>query len=220
MAETITLEAQPRTTVGKKVRHLRAQDMIPAVVYGPKMESVQIQVPRGQLKQSLRQAGGTSVIALNVGGESYNVLVRDVQRDILKGDVLHVDFYAVAMDTRITTEVPITLIGESQAVHSGEAILITRANVIEVECLPGNIPHELVLDLSNLVEVGDFLTVADLQVPENVEVLADPEEVLVRTEYATKATEEEEAEEAEEVAAEAESVEVIKRGKAEEEEAE
>ncbi len=194
--------------------------MIPGVIYGPKVdEPVKVLIDNDDLRLSLREAGGTNLIQLNVAEDMHNVLVRDVQRHVLKGNILHVDFYAVSLDTKITTEVPIAIVGSAEVVRSGEAMLITRSNTIEVECLPTNIPQELELDISRLVEVGDFLTVADLTAPEGVTILADEEEVLVRTEYATRLETEEEEEGLEEegLDMDAESVEVIRKGKEEEE---
>jgi large subunit ribosomal protein L25 len=221
MSEVTTLEAQLRTTIGKQVRQLRAQELIPAVIYGPKLEkAIQIQVPERALKTSLREAGGTNVIEIDLGDSKHNVLVRDVQRDVLLGNLLHVDFYAVSLDTRIRTEVPIMLVGKSAIVASGEAMLLTGVNSIEVECLPMNIPNELKLDLSRLKEIGDYLTVADLDIPAEVTVLAAPDEELVRAEPGERLMTAEEAEEEMAKEVDAEDVEVIKRGKAEEEEEE
>jgi large subunit ribosomal protein L25 len=220
MSDRITLEAQLREVTGKKVKQFRAEGMIPGVIYGPKVdEPVKVLIDNDDLRLSLREAGGTNLIQLNVAEDMHNVLVRDVQRHVLKGNILHVDFYAVSLDTKITTEVPIAIVGSAEVVRSGEAMLITRSNTIEVECLPTNIPQELELDISRLVEVGDFLTVADLTAPEGVTILADEEEVLVRTEYATRLETEEEEEGLEEegLDMDAESVEVIRKGKEEEE---
>lgn len=220
MSEIIALEAQHRKVTGKEVKHLRTQELIPAVIYGSILEeAIQIQVPERSLKGSLREAGGTNIIEIDLGDSKHNVLVREVQRDILHGDLLHVDFYAISLDIKISTEVPVMLVGESAVVASGEAMMITRANTIEVECLPTEIPSELTLDISRLTEVGDYLTVADLDVPDKVKVLADPEEVLVRTEYAERMVSGEEGLEGEEAFGSefgSEEPEVIKRGKDEE----
>jgi len=216
MAEIIALEAQPRTVTGKKVKQLRNMQLIPAVIYGQKLEqAVPIQVPVDALRAVLHQAGGTGLVEIAVGGDKHTVLVREVQRDVLSGDLLHVDFHAVALDTRIRTEVPFTVVGTPEIVRSGEAILATEPFMIEIEALPTNIPNHLELSVERLTEIGDFLTVADLHVPEGVAVLADPAEVLVRVDYATRPEEEEELEAPAEAAAE---VEVIRRGKEEEEE--
>lgn len=221
MPEAITLQAQPRTVTGKQVRQLRADNVIPAVIFGPRLDgSINIQIPRRLLRDTLRRAGGTNLIEITVDDEMYNVLVRDVQRDVILGDLLHVDFYHVALDVKITTEVPINFDGEPELVTSGEAMMITPGSSIEVECLPGNIPDMLKLDVTRMVEIGDYMTVADLEVPEGVEVLADMEAVLARIDYAEALPVEEEEEEdlLVEEGFDAEDVEVIARGKEEDEE--
>ncbi len=214
MSETIVLEAQPRTIVGKQVKQLRAESLIPAVVYGPTLEAaLQLQIPEKELQESLKAAGGTNLIELRIGGKKISSLVRDVQRDILTPDILHVDFYAPDMNVRLRTEVPVIHIGESPIVKSGQAIIITEVNAVEVECLPNSIPSHLEIDLSSLTEIGAMLTVADLKAPADVEIVTDPEEILVRTDYAMALETEEEGAA---MAVDAEAVEVIKRGKEEE----
>jgi len=216
MSETIVLEAQPRTVIGKQVKQLRSESLIPAVVYGPTLDAaVQLQIPEKELQESLKAAGGTHLLEIRVGAQKIPVLVRDVQRAILSSDILHVDFYAADMNVKLRTEVPVIHIGESSIVKAGQAIIITEVNAVEVECLPGNIPSHLEIDLSVLTEIGATITVADLKAPADVEIVTDPAETLVRTDYAMALeTEEEEAA----AAVDAEAVEVIKRGKEEEEE--
>jgi large subunit ribosomal protein L25 len=219
MSEIITLEAQPRTLTGKKVKQLRAGEFVPAIVYGPTQEgSRAIQIPTRDLASSLKAAGGTNLIEISVGKEKINVLVRDVQRSILKGDLLHVDFYAVDMNVAITAEVPVLHVGESELLESGQAMLITEITSVEVECLPDRIPSHLELDLSVLTEIGQALTVADLKAPEAVTILSDADDTLVRLDYGAALLTEEEEEEEAVVAAESEEVEVIRRGKEEEDE--
>ena len=222
MSDIITLEAQPRTLTGKKVKQLRADELVPAIVYGPKQEggSRTIQIPTRSLQSTLKAAGGTNLIEISVGKEKINVLVRDVQRSVLKGDLLHVDFYAVDMNVAITAEVPVLHVGESPLVENGQAMLITEINSVEVECLPDKIPSHLELDLSVLTEIGRALTVADLNAPEAVTILSAEDDTLVRLDYAMTQVEEEEEEEEIEEVGEAEEVEVIRRGKEEEEEEE
>ncbi|GAB4570751.1 MAG: 50S ribosomal protein L25/general stress protein Ctc [Anaerolineae bacterium] len=221
MAEMVKLEAELRTVTGKKVKQLRAQNLIPAVIYGQKIDSaVHVQIRRDVLRQVLRAAGATNLIEISAGNQTYNVLVREVQRDVLSGDPLHVDFYSVALDTRLSAEVPVVTVGESPVVASGEAMLITPNTIVEIEALPTNIPSELELDISKLTEPGTFLTVSDLELPEGVTLLSDADLVLARTELPRREEVEEVEEEdffAEEVSAEPE---VIKRGKEEDEEEE
>jgi len=220
MSDIITLEAQPRTLTGKKVKNLRADELVPAIVYGPTQEGARaIQIPTKELQGSLKVAGGTNLIELNVGKEKINVLVRDVQRGILRGELLHVDFYAVDMNVAITAEVPVLHVGVSEALESGQAMLITEITQVTVECLPDRIPSHLELDLSPLEEIGQALTVADLQAPESVSILSNLDDTLVRLDYAALQEIEEEEEELE-MEVEGEEVEVIRRGKEDEEEEE
>jgi large subunit ribosomal protein L25 len=207
MSETIVLEAQPRTIVGKQVKQLRAESLIPAVVYGPTLEAaLQLQIPEKELQESLKAAGGTNLIEIRIGAQKVPVLVRDVQRAILSSDILHVDFYAADMNVKLRTEVPVIHVGESPIVKSGQAIIITEVNAVEVECFPNNIPSHLEIDLSSLIEIGAMLTVADLKAPADVEIVTDPEEILVRTDYAMALETEEEGAA---MAVDAEAVEVI-----------
>lgn len=195
MAETIVLEATKRQVTGKQVRHLRAEGVIPGVLYGPELESIPLQMNWLELRPTLRQAGGTHVIELNVDGEKYNALVREVQRSPLRGDVLHVDFYRVRMDVAIRTEIPIVLEGEARAIDEAGGIVNLEMTSIEVECLPGDLPSSIELDITGLKEVGDLMTVADLPEIAGVTYMADPEAIVIATTYLRAAEPEEEGEE-------------------------
>lgn len=219
MSEAITLEAKPREIIGKRVRHLRRADQIPVVLYGPGLAPMPLTVERRALKEVLAEAGSTNIVELHVGKETYQALVREVQRHVLKDVILHVDFYQVAMDRLIRAEVPVVAVGESPVVASGEAILVDVTPVVEIEALPGDLVPQLEVDVSGLTEVGAVVHVRDLEVPSAVVVLTDPDEVLLKTDYAVALVEEEVAEEEFLVAEEraADEVEVIAKGKAEEE---
>lgn len=218
MADMIKLEADLRTVTGKKVKQLRAQDLIPAVIYGQKMDgAVEIQIPRLVLRQILREAGATNLIEVSAGDNKYNVLVREVQRDVLRGEALHVDFYSVDLDVRLSAEVPVVTVGESPIVVSGEVMLITPNTLVVIEALPANIPDVLELDISRLVETSDLLTAADLEMPEDVTLVTDSDVILARTEIPREIEEEvEEEEEGFFEDGEGTEPEVISRGKEEE----
>jgi large subunit ribosomal protein L25 len=142
------------------------------------------------------------------------VLAREVQRDVIRGDILHIDFLAVDMAAKIRTTVPIHFINESPAVTGRLGTQVTGATSVEIESLPGDLPDHIEVDLSTLVNVNDSFHVRDLQLGEKIEVVSEPDEMLVR--IAPLAAEEVE-EPTEEEAAGAEP-EVIGRGKKEEEE--
>ncbi|MFN8373316.1 MAG: 50S ribosomal protein L25 [Anaerolineae bacterium] len=215
MAQTYELEAQPRTLVGKKVGRLRREGLVPVSVYGKKRESMNLQVAYRPLQVTLLHAGGTHLINLKVNGETQTVVAREVQRDPVKRTITYVDFVAVDKDTRLSAEVPVHLIGESPAVANFDGVILTGATTITVNSLATQIPDHIDVDLSKLVKLGDAITVADLVLPEGAIAESSPEEVIVRVAAPVVQTEEEVTEEA--TSAEPE---VIKRGKADEEEGE
>ncbi len=214
MSEMLTLAASKREIVGKKVKQLRRQGMIPAVLYGPGAEPLNLTVDQRELRRVLAIAGGTQFIELNVNGERIPSLARAVQRDYLRDEILHVDFYRVVMDRPVTVEVPLAFVGEAPLAESGAAVLMTLATALEIEALPANLPPHIDVDLSRLQEIGDQIQVRDLSLPQGVKVLADPDEVIVKLEPPELLAEEE----LPAVSVSAEDVEVITRRRAEEEE--
>ncbi len=182
MANNLVLEATRREITGKQVKKLRAQGLIPGVLYGPAFESVPFQVEWAQLRPVLREAGGSQVIQVVLDGEEHHALVREVQRDIIRGDVLHVDFYRVRMDVTIRTEVPIVLVNDELILSKG-GLVNQELNSVEVECLPTHLPSEIVVDLSGLAEVGARVTVGELPRLEGVTYVMDDDVVVVSTQY-------------------------------------
>lgn len=222
MSEAFVLEAQKREIVGKKVKQLRAKGEIPAVVYGPKQQPMNITVEWAQLRPVLRDAGGTNLIEVTVDGNKFMTLVRDVHRHpVYHNRVLHVDFYAVDLTETLVTPVPVVLINQEETEERIEGRIILDLPSLEVECLPGSIPSEITIDVSGLQEIGDQITVADLPLIEGVNYYTDSETLVVRTAHLGSLPEEEEEEEGEEMEfldEEMAEPEVIARGKQEEEE--
>ncbi len=212
MAETITLEAQARTITGKKVSQLRRAGLVPAVVYGSKIEAFNVQIPYRVLQTTLLKAGGTQLITLSVEGEDTPVLAREVQRDVMRGEIMHVDFLAVDMSQPIRAEVQIVFVGESPAVKVGGGVLLTLVQSLEIEALPADLISRVEVDVTELKNVNDAIHVRDLKLSNKVTVITDPAEMLVRI-----GIQEEQAEEAEGEVTSAEP-EVITKGRAEEEE--
>ena len=216
--EQIELKTQKRTVLGKKVKNLRLEGLIPAVLYGRETKSVPLQIEERELNRVLAQAGGQRLIALKVGRarKRQMALARDVQWDVIARKPIHVDFYAVVMTEKITTEVPLVLTGEAPAMVQEGVMLLQSLDEVEIECLPGDLPEAIEVDLSGLEEIDQAIYVKDLQVPPTVEILTDAEEMVAKVGWA--AAEEVEEEVVEPV--ELEEVEVIARGKEEEEEEE
>lgn len=197
MPEFIKLAADERTVFGKKVRQLRNDGKIPAIVYGPGDDPLPLTVDRRELRQVLLEAGGTQLIEIDVaGGEKIPTLARAVQREPLQGTVMHVDFYRVSMDREISADVPVLLEGENPLVQSGAAVLIHALNSLLIEALPANLPPSIEVDISTLKEIGDQILVEDLVLPEGSRSLTDGNELVVKLDY-PRMIEEEEAEEGE-----------------------
>lgn len=190
------LDADVRTVVGKKVSRLRKEGLVPITVYGPKTDAMSLQVPYRVLELCLLHAGGTNLISVNADGKTHTVLAREVQRDVLRGTITHVDFFAVDMKAKIRAEIPINFVGESPAVEGRLGIMITGTNSLTVEMLPGKLIHEVEIDLSGLEAVGDSIMVGDLHLGDDVNIINDPEELLVRISVssAARAAEDEEGE--------------------------
>lgn len=213
----IELSAQRRRVAGKQVRRLRQEGLVPAVIYGRAAESMSLQVDLQDLRRALAQAGLSKLIALRLhDGEAPRLaLIRDVQRDVLTRDILHVDFLQVQMAEKITTVVPLRLTGESPAVTQQGGILLQGTTEVEIECLPGDLVDAIEVDLTHVVDLERELTVADLIVPGNVEIVTDPQEMVVRAMSARRGIEEEEEEK--EFPVTPAEVEVVGRPKREEE---
>ena len=191
MSEKFALDASPRDVVGKKVKQLRRQGIVPAVIYGPDFETLPISLDHKLLRQLLLHAGGTQLIELNVDGQAIPTLAREVQRDSIKGDILHVDFYRVAMDRLIRAEIPLLIVGENPMVGR-EAILIHPLTSVEVEALPANLPPHIDIDISVLTQIGDQIVIGDLVLPRGVTVHANADELVAKLDYPHLAAEEEE----------------------------
>lgn len=216
MAETFNLDAQARAVTGKKVGQLRVQGLVPAVIYGAKFNPVTLQIPYRPLEVALLHAGGTHLININYDGKSQSVITRAVQRDVLKGTIIHVDFLAVDASTRITADIAIQLVGESPAAETRIGELAQPTTTISIEALPADLIDAVEVDISGLKEVGDSIHVRDLNISSKITVLADPDELIVRINPVrdVNAPTEDELE----AAAAPSEPEVISKGKADEEE--
>ncbi|MBA7633283.1 General stress protein CTC [subsurface metagenome] len=180
--EQIELQATTREMFGKKVRFLRRQGVIPIHLFGHNVESVALQCDAAQLQQVLAQAGKTRLINLKLdrAKRPRNVVVREVQRDLRTGGLLHVDFYQLRMAEKIKVDVPIVLVGEAPALKSKENTLSQELNSLTVECLPKQIPANVGVDLSPLTEAGQAIRVKDLVLDEEVTILSNPEVLVVK----------------------------------------
>lgn len=197
--ERVELNAQTREIRGKQVSNLRAARWIPAVVYGPDTPSNSIQIEERELTRVLSQAGATALINLYVDGEKNPqvVLARDIQREPIKRNLLHVDFYQVRLTEKVKTVPPLEFVGVSSLIESGEAMLNTSMTEVEVECLPTDLISSIEVDISVLASFDDTIQIRDLPVPDTVTVLVDADEVVASLVSARMAEIPEEVEEVE-----------------------
>ncbi len=208
--ENIVIEATKRDVIGKKVKALRRQGKLPAVIYGHQFSPLPILLDYRQASHSLAGVSSSHLIDLNVEGQKIPVLVRERQYHPISGNLIHVDFLAVSMTEALRAFVPIELEGEAPAVKNFGGVVVTGLEEIEVECLPKDLPEKISVDLSKLEKIGDGIYVKDLSVPEGVEVLSDSDEMIVIVTAP-------EGEEVEMEIGEGVEPEVIEKGKKEEE---
>ena len=180
--ESIELETTRREMLGKEVKSLRRQGIMPVHLFGHGIESLALQCDATSLQQTLSRAGQTRLIDLKIHGEKRPrpVVVRGVQREPVRGGVLHVDFFQVSMKERVKIDVPLILVGEAPILQSRDNMIVQELNTLAVECLPASIPDSLELDVSSLSEPQQVLRVKDIKVDEDVTVQDDAEHVVVR----------------------------------------
>jgi len=180
--DKIELETTKREVVGKKVRFLRRQGIIPVHLFGHGIVSMALQCDTAKLQRVLAKAGETKVISLKLDNEKRprSVLVREVQVDSLKGGLLHVDFYQVKKAEKVKVEVPITLVGEAPALELRANMLMQELDTLTVECLPAKIPASVELDISSLTEAEQMVRVKSIELAKGVTILNDPELVVVK----------------------------------------
>ncbi len=213
----LEIDVSKRDITGKKVRFLRRGGLIPCNIYGHGVESQAVQADARKLGQLLSKAGGTDLISVKVGDSATpaRVLIRNVQRNPLTGEPLHVDFYQVRMTEKLKAEVPLVFVGEAPALKLKNVSLLHSLTSLQIEALPDDLPHNIEVDLSVLAEIDQALHVRDIKVGKKVAVLTDPEQMIIKVAEVRKVVEEVPAVEA--VPAEGEEVVAEGEEKAEEE---
>jgi large subunit ribosomal protein L25 len=176
------LHATVRQELGKKVKNVRKRGFFPAVLYGAGVTTQAISVPFIDFMRILKVAGESTLIELRVADKPYHVLIHHLAYDALRGTPIHGDFYAVQMDKKIRTRVPIVITGESPAVKQEGGIIITVMHELEIEALPSDLPHEIFVDVSSLVALESRLFLKDIQLSHGVRALADQGDVVVLVE--------------------------------------
>ncbi len=177
--ENISLVATKRTVKGKANAKLRQTGKLPAVLYGYNVATQDLEINQKDFGKVFKQAGESTLITLTVDGKSQPVLIQEVQNHYLHGQPIHVDFYAVNMQEKLTATVPLVFVGESMAVKASGGILVKNLSEVQVECLPGDLPHQIEVDISSLNSFDDAVHIKDLKVSDKVKILGNPDEMVV-----------------------------------------
>jgi len=176
---TIKLEAKPRTILGKKLFKLREQGLIPAVIFGQGDESKNIELNYVQFDKIYKEAGENTIVDLSVDGKLEKVLISEVHYDPVKNRLIHVDFHKIKMDEEINANVELTFVGESKAVKEEGGSIIHNISEVEIRCLPGDLIHEIIVDVSALATFEDIIKISDLKIPAKVEIADhEPEDIV------------------------------------------
>ena len=177
--EKVVLKASKREVTGKQVKALRRDGQLPAVIYGRHVEPIAISLEAHSTGLVFAKLTSSTLVTIDVDGTEYAALVREKQRNYIKGNLTHIDFLAVDLTEKITTKVHLTFTGVSSAVKDYSAVLVHRMEQLEVECLPTDLPERILVDISTIKEIGNSIRVRDIALPENVAVLEDADEIVI-----------------------------------------
>ena len=182
--DSITLHASPRTVIGKQVKALRRQNIVPGVIYGHHIDPVVVQFDARHVTKVLNAVGTSSTVEVTVDGheDPYLVIFRDTQIDTIRRTLTHIDLQALSLTETVRVPVSVILTGESLAVEEG-GVLVQILNELEIEALPNALIPSVEIDISILAEIGDSVSVGDLVVPEGVTILNPSEDTIVQVIY-------------------------------------
>ena len=207
----LKLEAQKRDLFGKKLKTSRSEGLLPVVVYGRKEEATPFFVELKEFEKVFKAAGESTVVDFVTPEGEKSVLVYAVDYHPVSGLPIHADFYAVEKDKKVEVDVELVFVGESPAVKGLNGILVKVIHALTIEAKPADLPHDIEVDISSLVDFDSQITVADLNLPKGVTSLVPAEEVVALV------SEPKEEEKEEEEAPDLSNIQVEKKGKKEEE---
>ena len=170
-----SLPAKLRTVLGRKIKQLRKQGLLPANIYGKKVKSQAVSVDAKKFAEVFSKAGETGLLELELDGKKLPVLIHNVSYHPVTNQTLHADFYAVDLKEKVEANVPLLIIGESPAVKDKTGVLLINLDELHVEALPQDLPEKIEVDIANLVKLDDAIKVADLPVSDKIKILTDLE---------------------------------------------
>lgn len=200
------LIAEKRTILGKRVKHLRRQGILPANIFGHGMNSISLQLPLKEFVVVYKIAHETGLVDLSVDGTIYPVLIQNVHFQPATHNPLHADFFKVNLKEKTKVSIPIIGIGEPKAVTEKIGVLLQPLSEVEIEALPADLPENLEVNIENLANIDDSIAISGIKAPNGVEIMAEPNEIVFRIgELVSEEAEELEAEEESEAEAASES---------------
>lgn len=176
--EKVVLKAEKRNVIGKQVKALRREGKLPGVIYGRHVEPIAISLEAHSTGLAMAKLTSSSLVTITVDGKDYHALVRDRQRDYIKGNLTHVDFLAVDLNEKIRTFVGVHYVGISGAVKDYNGVLVHNLEQLEVECLPMDLPERIDIDIAALKQIGDGIRVRDVAISDKVTILSDADEMV------------------------------------------
>ena len=180
--EGLTLQVTKRDSFGKKTRFLRRQGITPVHLFGHNLESLSLQCDTAELKHIIAQTGTTRLLSLNIDADKQprSVFIREIQKDTISGQLLHIDFYQVRKDEKIKADIPIVLVGEAPALKEKGRTLTHGVTSLSIECLPDKLPPQIEVDLSPLEEKEQAIYVRDITLSPDITLFTDPDQMLVK----------------------------------------
>lgn len=176
----LKLAVEKRKILGKNVKKLRRENILPANIYGRNIKSLAVQLPQKEFEKVFKEVGETGLIDVEIAGELKPSLIHNLQQDYYNHRILHVDFYQVNLKEKVKTMVPIVVLGVAKAVADKLGLLLQSLSQIEIEALPTDLPEKIEVNVEPLAAVNDQITVKDLKVPTGVTILTGQEQVVVK----------------------------------------
>ncbi|MFN0071548.1 MAG: 50S ribosomal protein L25 [Chloroflexota bacterium] len=185
MADLVEIKASHRVALGKKVKALRRDGLVPANVYGRSRDSLSVQLNDREIEHLLATHSRSQVVSVVVDGQEEPALISAVQRHPTRQHVLHVDFQRVSLDQPVQVNVQLSFVGDSPAVRHHDAVIVHNLSEVIVEGLPGAIPSEIDVDVSALVDPDSAIYVRDLSVGRGLQIMSDPDELVAKAMHST-----------------------------------
>ncbi len=176
--DKVVLKAVKRDVVGKQVKAMRRDGQLPAVIYGRHLEPIAISLEAHAANLAMSKLSSSSLVTIDLEGKEYPALVRERQRNFIKGNLTHIDFLAVDLTEKIRATVRLEFVGVSGAVKDYNAVLVKNIEKLEVECLPTDLPERIAVDIAALAQVGNSIRVRDLAISDAIRILNDEDETI------------------------------------------